>query len=164
MPAIHTDTDGESILNRGEAISGLVLAALGIYIVSEAWRWDYLGPEGPGPGFFPLWYGILMIVLAAVLVGQNLVSKAEAADGAPVNWGEVTRVFVTWSGFVACVVLLKVLGFVLSFGLFTLFVVSGMYRRRLASGIAVSVGCAAGFYLVFPLALNVRLPIGFLGF
>ena len=152
-------------MNRGEAISGLVLAALGIYIVSEAWRWDYLGPEGPGPGFFPLWYGILMIVLAVVLVGQNVVRKTEpAADGEPVNWGEVTRVFVTWGGFVACVALLKVLGFVLSFGLFTLFVVSGMYRRPLASGIAVSVGCAAGFYLVFPLALNVRLPIGFLGF
>jgi hypothetical protein len=26
------------------------------------------------------------------------------------------------------------------------------------------VGCAAGFYLVFPFALDVRLPIGVLGF
>ena len=151
-------------MNRGEAISGVVLAALGIYIVSEAWRWDYLGSDGPGPGFFPLWYGIAMIILAAALVVQNLVRKMSSAEGVPPNRREVTRVFVTWGGFVACVALLKVLGFILSFGLFTLFVVSGMYRRPLASGIAVAVGCAAGFYLVFPLALNVRLPIGILGF
>lgn len=151
-------------MNRGDVVSGIVLAGLGIYIVSEAWRWDYLGPEGPGPGFFPLWYGIATIGLAAALIVQSLIAKAAPADGAPINWREVTRVFVTWGGFVVCVALLKVLGFVLSFGLFTLFVVSGMYRRPVTSGLAVAVGCAAGFWLVFPLALNVRLPIGIFGF
>ena len=38
--------------------SGLALAALGAYIVVQARGWDYLTEDGPGPGFFPLWYGI----------------------------------------------------------------------------------------------------------
>ena len=151
-------------MNRGEIISGVVLGALGVYIVSEAARWEYLGPDGPGPGFFPLWYGIAMVALAALLVVQNFMAKGNAADGKPLNWGEISRAGVTWAGFVTSVALLKPLGFVVSFGLFTLFVVGGLYRRPLAVAIAVAAGCAAGFYLVFPYALNVRLPVGVLGF
>lgn len=150
-------------MNRGEVVSGVVLAALGGYIVSEAARWEYLGPDGPGPGFFPLWYGAAMIVLSAVLVVQNFLAKATVA-GRPVNWREVGRVLIVWAGFVVSVALLKVLGFILSFGLFVLFMVAGMYRRPLRVAISVAVGCAAGFYLVFPFALDVRLPIGVLGF
>ena len=48
----------------GDVISGGLLAALGSYIVLEARAWTYSGPEGPGPGFFPIWYGILMIGLS----------------------------------------------------------------------------------------------------
>ena len=150
-------------MNRGEVISGIVLAALGIYIVTEAASWEYLGPDGPGPGFFPLWYGIAMVALAALLVVQNFTAQA-VAEGGPVNWREVRRALVTWAGFVASVALLKPLGFIISFALFTLFVVAGLYRRPLPVAVAVAVGCAAGFYAVFPFALEVRLPIGVLGF
>ena len=52
--------------------SGLALAALGGGIVFAASRWDYLTPEGPGAGFFPLWYGIAMLVLAVLLAAQSL--------------------------------------------------------------------------------------------
>lgn len=150
-------------MNRGEVVSGVVLAALGGYVVSEAVRWEYLGPDGPGPGFFPVWYGAVMIVLSVVLVLQNVMSGAAVA-GKPVNWREVGRVLIVWAGFVASVALLKVLGFILSFGFFVLFVVAGMYRRPMRVAISVAVGCAAGFYLVFPFALDVRLPTGILGF
>jgi putative tricarboxylic transport membrane protein len=145
-------------------MSGVVLAALGVYIVVEAARWDYLTPEGPGPGFFPLWYGIAMAALAAWLVVQNFMAKGAAPDGKPVNWREVGRALVTWAGFVGSVALLKPLGFIISFALFTLFVVAGLYRRPLPVAIVVAAGCAAAFYLVFPFALAVRLPVGILGF
>jgi putative tricarboxylic transport membrane protein len=150
-------------LNRGEIVSGVVLAALGAFIVSEAASWDYVGPDGPGPGFFPVWYGAVMIVLSAALIAQNVLARA-GPGAKPVKWREVGRVSIVWAGFVTCVLLLKVLGFILSFGLFTLFVVGGMYRRPWRAALSVAVGCAAGFYLVFPLALNVRLPIGIFGF
>jgi hypothetical protein len=39
-----------------------------------------------------------------------------------------------------------------------------MYRRSVAFAAASGAGAAAAFYLVFPLALNVALPVGFLGF
>ena len=150
--------------NIGDIVSGAVLAGLGIYIVFEARGWEYLGADGPGPGFFPLWYGIAMIVLSLLLIGASVVHRAASEPGGRVNWREVGRALATWVAFTGGIALLKVLGFLLSFGLMTLFVVAVMYRRPLKVALAVAAGTALGFYLVFPLALNVSLPVGVLGF
>lgn len=148
---------------NGDLISGALLAGLGIFIVLEARRWDYLAPDGPGPGFFPMWYGIAMVALALVLVAGSLKQRATAGGG-PVNWPEVGRALFAWAALTACLALLKVLGFALSLALLTLFIVSVMYRRPLLHGIVAGILTSAGFYLVFPLALNVELPVGVLGF
>jgi len=147
----------------GDIVSGAALAGLGVFIIVEAKGWEYLGPDGPGPGFFPLWYGIAMVVLSVLLVGMSLAQRS-TDPGKPVNWREVGRAMATWAVLAACVGLLKVLGFLLAFGLFTFFLVAVMYRRPLGAAVAVSVGVSVGFYLLFPLALNVALPIGRLGF
>ena len=146
----------------GDIISGAVLAGLGIFIIVEARGWDYTGAEGPGPGFFPLWYGVLMVALSLLLMVMSV--KRGAATGRAVNWHEVGRALTAWLALAICVALLKVLGFLIAFALFTFFLVYIMYRRPLLPAIAVSVGVCLGFYLIFPLALNVGLPVGTLGF
>lgn len=148
--------------SSGDVVSGAVLAGLGAYIIIEARQWVYLGPDGPGPGFFPIWYGIAMVVLSLLLIAGNVRKSRTAAR--PINRHELGRALFTWVAFVGCVALLKVLGFMLSFGLLTLFVVAVMYRRPLRVALAVAVGSSVGFYLLFPLALNVSLPVGMFGF
>ena len=66
----------------GDVVSGAVLAGLGVFIILEARQWDYLGADGPGPGFFPLWYGVLMVALSLVLVVTSL-AKRNTAPGKP---------------------------------------------------------------------------------
>jgi putative tricarboxylic transport membrane protein len=139
------------------------LAGLGVFIIVEARGWEYVGPDGPGPGFFPLWYGVCMVALSVLLVAMSLAQRVGEPDR-PVNWREVGRALAAWAGLALCVGLLKILGFLLAFGLFTFFLVAVMYRRSLGTAVAVSVGVSAGFYLLFPLALNVALPVGKLGF
>ena len=56
------------ILRDGDVWSGAALAALGIYILVQASAWDYFSLDGPGPGFFPFWYGAAMTTLAFYLV------------------------------------------------------------------------------------------------
>jgi len=150
-------------LKTGDIVSGAALAGLGVFIITEARRWEYLGPDGPGPGFFPLWYGIALVALSVLLIGLSLQQRAREGSGS-VNWREIGRALVAWAALAACVALLKVLGFLLAFGLFTFFLVAVMYRRSLGTAAAVSIGMALGFYLVFPVALNVVLPVGWLGF
>jgi putative tricarboxylic transport membrane protein len=151
----------ESRFKRGDVISGAVLAGLGIFIVTESRNWEYTGVEGPGPGFFPTWYGIAMIVLALALVVNGL---RKVSGGGPVNWHEVGNALLTWVAFTLCIALLKVLGFLLAFGLLVMFIVAVMYRRPLRIALAVAAGNMVGFYLVFPLGLGVELPVGMLGF
>jgi putative tricarboxylic transport membrane protein len=150
--------------SSGEVVSGAVLAALGVYIIVEAWQWEYLGADGPGPGFFPLWYGVAMVVLALVLIGGNLLRRAASVHAEPVNWRKIGHALFTWTAFAVSVALLKPLGFLASFALLTFFVVAGIYRRPLRAAVTVAFGSALGFYLVFPLALNVSLPVGVFGF
>jgi len=149
--------------SSGEVASGAVLAALGVYIIVEAWQWEYLGADGPGPGFFPLWYGIAMAVLALLLIVINLMRRAAAVRAAPVDWRKIRHALITWTAFAVSIALLKPLGFLASFALLTFFVVAGIYRRPPRSALAIAVGGAIGFYLLFPLALNVSLPVGVFG-
>lgn len=134
--------------------SGLALAGLGAYIIAEAARWDYLGEEGPGPGFFPLWYGIAMVALSLALAGSSL--RTRNHEG--VDWTGAGRAFATWAAFAACAALLELAGFFVCFAALAFFVVAVMYRRPLKVAAAVAVSAAGAFYLIFPVLLGVRLP------
>ena len=130
--------------------SGLALAALGAYIVVQARGWDYLTEDGPGPGFFPLWYGLGILACSAYLVffGKD----------SPADWRGAGRALVTWAALAVSVAVLKWVGFAISFAALTFFIVAVMYRRPTVIAALVALGVVAGFYLVFPLALGVALP------
>ncbi len=147
---------------KGDVVSGAVLAALGAYIVSEAWRWDYSTAEGPGPGFFPMWYGVAMVALSLILVIRSGFSPATTEKA--VDWTGIARALIVWAAFAVCVALIKPLGFLIALALLTLFIVAVMYGQSLKVALAVAIGNAAGFYLVFGLALQLSLPAGPLGF
>jgi putative tricarboxylic transport membrane protein len=132
--------------------SGLALGGLGAYIIVQASGWEYLGQDGPGPGFFPLWYGIAMAALSLALVFSSLRTQ----NPGRIDWS--SRAFVTWLALAIAVAALKLAGFLVCFAVLTFFIVAVMYRRPLKVAVAVAVVSAAAFYLVFPLALGVRLP------
>jgi putative tricarboxylic transport membrane protein len=134
--------------------SGLALGGLGAYIIVQASRWEYLGADGPGPGFFPLWYGIAIAALSLWLVISSLKEKS----GERIEWAGAGRAFATWAALAVSVALLKVAGFVVSFAALTLFIVAVMYRRPVWVAATVAVVAAAAFYAIFALALGVSLP------
>jgi putative tricarboxylic transport membrane protein len=139
---------------QADFYSGLALGALGAYIIVQASRWEYLGQDGPGPGFFPLWYGIAMAALSLVLVINSVFRK----DIEVVDWRGAGRAFATWVALAASVAALKLAGFLISFAVLTFFIVAVMYRRPVGVAAIVALALAAGFYVVFPLALDVKLP------
>jgi len=144
-------------LGTADVGSGLALAALGSYIVAEAWKWEYLGQDGPGPGFFPLWYGIAMVGLSLALVVSGALRRTHP-DDMRIDWAGTGRAFGAWLALAASVVALKLVGFVVGFAALTFFLVAFMYRKPLKVAALVALASAAGFYLLFPLALGVKLP------
>ena len=132
--------------------SGLALGGLGAYIIVTASRWEYLGPDGPGPGFFPLWYGIAMLALSVLLMVSSF------QDSSKVGWSGAGRALGTWAALVAAVAALKYAGFLISFAALTFFVGLVMYRRPAGVAAGAALAAAAVFYVIFPLALGVKLP------
>jgi putative tricarboxylic transport membrane protein len=153
---------GKDILRNGEVISGAVLAALGVYIFLQSRAWDYTTPDGPGPGFFPTWYGVAMVVLSLWLVVTSA-RKGTDARG-QIDWPAVSRALGTWAAFAVSVALMGVLGFVVSFALLTLFIVMFVFRRSWLTAAITAVACALVFHIIFPVIMNVPLPTGLLGF
>lgn len=143
---------------RGDFWSGLALAALGAWIVSEARGWTYMGEDGPGPGFFPLWYGGTMVLLSLALVTGAVLKRR--VDTPPVSMGDLGRALLCWLAFVAAIALMKVIGFVAAFAILTWFVITVMARRPQRVALPIAIGFAAGFYALFTLALDVALPRG----
>ncbi len=151
-------------MKKGDIVSALFLIGLGIFIIQQALQLDYINEYGPGPGFLPIWIGIGFLALSSWLMITSLLlrrTKQGVEDG---TWGQTGRALGVWVGLAVATALLHRLGFSLSFALLTFFLVLGLDRRPLLTAASVAVGGALGFYLVFSLALGLRLPVGPWGF
>ncbi|HET7549136.1 MAG TPA: tripartite tricarboxylate transporter TctB family protein [Usitatibacter sp.] len=143
----------------GDFVAGLALAALGAFIVVQARGWTYTGEDGPGPGFFPMWYGSLMVLLSLVLVVRSALATPAPGDRR-VRWHEIARAAICWLAFVVCIALMGWLGFEASFALLAWFVVAVMARRPQRVALPVAIGGALAFHVVFVTLLEVNLPRG----
>lgn len=153
----------KNALRSGDFISGVVLTALGIFIIVESSGWGYSSPDGPGPAFFPFWYGVGMIVLSLALIGSTLLRPTFNA-GKPIDWPMTGRALGTWAAFALSIALMAPLGFIISFTLFTFLFVLIIFRQPVVTAALTAVFCTLGFEIIFPWALGLQLPVGIFGF
>ncbi len=154
----------KSIFRDGDVIAGALTAGLGAYITATATRWDVMGPEGPGPGFFPIGYGIALIILSLILIFQRFTAARRTEENHPFDWAGFRRAASAWVAFTAAAALMPTLGFYISLGLLTLFLGLFVFEKPLKNALTAGVLSAVGFYIVFDKALDVALPAGLLGF
>ena len=147
-----------SFTRKGDFWAGLALAALGVFIVTQAWSWEYMTEEGPGAGFFPLWYGTFMVVLSLLLVAGTVLKDGVKAK--EIHWDQMRRAMTCWIAFSVCVGIIKYVGFMISFGLLTWFIIAIMFRRPQRAALGYALGGAVGFYALFSWALELQLPVG----
>jgi putative tricarboxylic transport membrane protein len=152
----------KAFARSGDFWSGLVLAALGAYVVAQAWRWDYMTEEGPGPGFFPVWYGSLMVLLSLALVAGAVLRRPVGAAPAAIRWNDLGRALLCWAAFTVSIALMPLAGFAISFALLTWFIVAVMFRMPQRIALPLAIGGALFFYALFELALDLSLPHGLL--
>jgi len=114
--------------------------------------------HSPGPGFFPWWTSILIVLLALVLLVQVLTSRSAAAAGE--GFGRIAKVVALLSVLAAYTFLLDPVGYPLC----TFFLVLFMLRVTDPQPWAIAVGVAGitavGSYIVFAMWLSVPLPRG----
>jgi len=150
--------------DRGNLISGACLATFGIYVISVAAKLPYVSESGPGPGFFPLWLGIGLVLFASFLMFSSLLPSRNKAQSESQSLKATGRALAGWFATMVAIALLGRIGFGLSFVMLTMFLVVALDRRPALLAFGVGIGLAVAFHLIFVVALDVSLPAGWWGF
>ena len=143
---------------RRELIVAAMALLFGATAAYESTKLPFGTIHSPGPGFFPWWTSILIVLLALVLLAQVLTSRSAAAAGE--GFGRIAKVVALLIVLAAYTFLLDLVGYPLC----TFFLVLFMLRVTDPQPWAIAVGVAGitavGSYIVFAMWLSVPLPRG----
>ena len=146
-------------MHRIYRIAGLCFVALSAFVVWESWNLEYYTSLGPGPGFFPLWLGVVMGALSLAWLVQVFGGKGGPDDVAilPERAG-IARILLTLASLAAMAGLMNLLGFQLAMFLFLVFLLKGLGRQSLWGTLVVALLGSVGVYHLFGAYLDLPLP------
>lgn len=113
--------------------------------------------RGPGPGFFPLWLGVLLMVLAGVWAGQ-VARGRNVHEPEPVAPRGPLAVTLVLGALLVVILVLDVVGYQLAMTALVLFILVAVGRRRWFESIVVALLAGFGMYALFANVLQVYLP------
>lgn len=147
-----------------DQVIAVVVTVLGLAVLRQASELPYREEYGPGPGFFPLWIGVLFVVLGPLLALQTMrPSKATPEADSLFTVGVLARVAAIAGSILVAVVLVRPLGLLLSLGLLVVFLLRVLERKPWRLALACGLIAMVGLRLVFGIWLGVPFPLGILG-
>jgi putative tricarboxylic transport membrane protein len=142
-----------------DAIAAVAVLALGAGAALAAARLPFGAVRNPGPGFFPWWLGVVLLLLGAVLLGQALRGAGRAGAAATRPW----KVVQLLAALVVYVYVLDAAGYPVATFLLVVFMLRVLEPHRWVVALPVAVLVAGGSYVLFAVWLGVPLPAGPLG-
>jgi putative tricarboxylic transport membrane protein len=146
-------------MKRVYQTAGLCFVGLSAFVVWESWTLEYYTNLGPGPGFFPLWLGVVMggLSLAWLVRVSGRPERAKISAFLPHGAG-LARVLSILAALVAMSGLMNLLGFQLTMFLFLVFLLMVLGRQALWLTLVVAFLGSVGVYRLFGGYLDVSLP------
>lgn len=153
------------LMKKADQWTGLFLLILSALICGGSLRLPYGSVHNPGPGFFPLWLGI---ILGAMSIGLILKTTRQR-EGARMmrellaekfRWGKVISVIIA---LLLYGLLMDSLGFLIVTFLFMAFLLWFVDPQPWRTVILWTLVGGLGSYLIFEVWLKLRLPKGFFG-
>jgi len=143
-----------------DLIDGVVVMILGLAVVFFSSQLDYYSEFGPGPGFLPLWVGIIIIGCSIYLL-IDVLKKHKKID---VFFKPRTRlglqvlitIFITY-------LLLPLFGFAIGLALFIGVTMRMMGKHHWALCGLTAFVTAIGIHFIFVIWLTIPLPQGLIG-
>jgi putative tricarboxylic transport membrane protein len=138
--------------SKGELALALVFIALGVLWIVRAATMPLWEGFAPASGFMPLWYGVILVVLAGAIAVRLFVDQDQRPEE-PVGKPLVVLALVA-----ATIVGFGLAGFSISIFLLLLVLFVVVERLPIARSVLVAAGTTAVLYLVFKTWLGVPLP------
>jgi putative tricarboxylic transport membrane protein len=151
-------------MKRVFQITAVALLVFSGFVIHESVQLRYYTRLGPGPGFFPLWLGILLSVLALCMFLDATLTESTSLppDFFASRQGDMRDGAVLLS-LVAAVLFLDIVGFRITMLCFYLWLLYALGRQNVLLAIAIAIAGSWGIYHVFASWLKVPLPIGVFG-
>lgn len=155
---------GRRFLNLAERIASVALLAMAAGLMGLSLTLNYISDGVPGPGFAPLWYGIVLLASSALLAVQVWRDRARS-PGEPLiqDASARARVLKYAAGTVAAVALASWIGLLPALVLFLTYFVRAEGRAPWTQALLIGVGVPVLFWLTFGLLLGVDFPWGLFG-
>jgi hypothetical protein len=148
-------------MRYAHVIGGVGVFLLGAATLLLAWQTlPYEGEFGPGPGFVPVWLGVVLMACAVPVIISDLTAKATTK---PLFVPETRKCAQVLGLVVAVFLALPLLGFPLGLALITGGGMRLMGRHRWASCLLTVIGTAICIQVLFGHWLGIPLPKGALG-
>lgn len=146
-------------MQRVYQTAGLCFIGLSSFVVWESWNLEYYTNLGPGPGFFPLWLGVILGGLSLAWLVHESIQKEKARDRAflPPSSG-IVRIVSILAALAAMAGFMNLLGFQLSMFLFVVFLLMVLGRQTPWVTVIAALVCSVGVYHLFGGYLDVSLP------
>ncbi|MHA6730206.1 tripartite tricarboxylate transporter TctB family protein [Devosia sp. A369] len=152
------------MVKRGDLVTSVILVALSLYILTSSLGWSYFSQNGPGPGYFPFWYGLLLLLLAIVLGLRSVVGvRRDQAPNEAEDTSGAWRSLASCGALAVATLLIYVIGLMSSFALLALFLVRFIFGRSMKEAFVVALVGSAVLYLIFEVGLGMQLPVGIWG-
>ncbi len=135
--------------------AALALAAFGLFITVHAWRLPYWTDRSPGPGFVPLWLGILLTICAGWVFVRAKAPAPRQAEDRPAGRSDPFALAIMTTLAAAVVPLV---GLVAATGALTAAVAWRLDPRRPLAIVAAALATPALVWLIFVRWLGVPLP------
>ncbi len=155
-------------MKRPYQITSVVFILFSAFIAREALELKYYTSLGPGPGFFPFWLSMIMIVLSGFMFYHATWGKSDPmpADFFASRVGYLKALAVCVS-IVFVVFAMEEVGFKITMAIFFVWLLATLGRLKGLVGwvsmAAVVVGGSWGAFYVFNDMLKVPLPTGAFG-
>jgi hypothetical protein len=152
------------IERRADQVLAAIWIVVGIVVLVQAQSLPYMSRFGPGSGFLIVWLGIGFIAFGLLLLAQVTLraprKRAFTLPDAESAW----RMILIMAGFFVFVYFADRLGFLFCIGLLSFFLLLVVERKGPIPSLVMAVLITAGFWAVFELGLQMRLPLGILDF
>lgn len=143
---------------------GVFCAAVGLIMLVQGLKLDFTIEDTPGPGFFPSLLAVALALVGSALAVTSLVStKPDDVLVLPAR-SRVQRSVGLWVFLFASVLLITVVGFMIAMLALVASLIFGLEGKRSLAGVAAIILIPLSAYLLFGVLLQVRFPMGMLGF
>ena len=153
-------------MKSSDLISVIFWLVVGLLLSFWSTRYQIGSLTQPGPGFYPLGLGILLIFFSLILLGQGIRSPQDTKKACPSSFsvsGGWKRVAYVVLVLVLLAFFFETIGYLLTFFLLIMLLMAGAGLQSWKRILLVAFFSALGIYLVFVLLLQQPLPRGFLG-